>query len=1221
MPRSPIVPGLLVLHAQRSEMLAETVIAWLQAHPLAPLEQDILLVQSNGMAEWLKMGIAQQLGICAATKVELPGRFLWRTYRQVLGHARVPAQSPLDKGPLTWRLMQLLPRWIAQQEEAGQGEVAAPIRRFLWARSDEDASATVAAGAEAAIDPVRLHQLASRLADLFDQYQVYRADWLDDWAQHRDQLAHPLRPAQPLPSDQAWQASLWRAILAPLTPDEQQTARPRLHGLVVQALREAHEQGQPVPGLPRRVVVFGMSTMPLPILEAMEALSHHCQVLLAVPNPCRFHWADIMDGREMLRMARRRFALKGGQDLSLLPLEAMHAHAHPLLASWGRQGRDFVRQLDAFDDMQRAAQRFELPRLDLFDETPPQNGHWLAQVQAHIRDMVPLPEHPHAEVPPADQSIVFRVAHSPQRELEVLHDHLLSLLSQPAAPGEAPLQARDIVVMWPQIETVAPAIRAVFGQYGRHDPRHIPFDIADLSAQARHPLVHALEWLLRLPQQRCRLSELHALLEVPAIAARFGVHETQLPGLLAWMEGAGIRWGLDQAQRAGLGLAACGDQNSGWFGLRRMLLGFASGAAPLRDDPLRRSASFEGTEPYAEVAGLEAEVAGGLAELMEQLRLWSLMCAHPATPAMWAQRARALLEAVVSPQTEDDRRLMQALDEALVRWLSAVEAGQFQEAVDLAVFRPAWLDALQEPELNQRFRAGGVTFCTLMPMRAIPFRVVCLLGMNDGDYPRRSPRSDFDLMALPGQARAGDRSRRDDDRQLMLEALLSARQQLYLSWTGRSSRDQSELPPSVLVTQLRDYLAQGWTTGSVAARTQEHPLQAFSRRYFEAANRAGSAPLRTYAREWRAAHDQQAFQALQAPSILPLEARTQTVRDLTRWLQSPVPQYFAERLRVRFPGRVDDIPDEERFELAGLDEHGLLAPVVRDVLDGLREQSPAERQRWPDRLAWRVGSLLRAGSLPMGAPGERISQRLAGDLQALTQAWVAQLDRPGHEMIRVPLAWQWGQGPEAFTVQDWLEQVRPLHDGTRLWTDWTLSRVGIRPASDSQPWRVRPAKAVGLWLTSLLLAAQDTGPEAWSLELLGRDVTLRAVLPSREEAHEVLGLIAECHHAWRQGPLPLPFDAAMRLVEALDKGKSEEEALEEAANGYETPRHRRDEAEADEPCLGRLHPDFESLCEDGRFVHWALRLHARLQSWLSDLPVTPHPGWDDPEDEPEDRDD
>ena len=143
------------------------------------------------------------------------------------------------------------------------------------------------------------------------------------------------------------------------------------------------------------------------------------------------------------------------------------------------------------------------------------------------------------------------------------------------------------------------------------------------------------------------------------------------------------------------------------------------------------------------------------------------------------------------------------------------------------------MEAMDVPKLNQRFQAGGVTFCTLMPMRAIPFEVVCLLGMNDGEYPRRSMRSDFDLMGLPGTARPGDRSRRDDDRQLMLEALLSARRLFYVSWCGRSVRDNSEQPPSVLVSQLRDYLNVGWGQKVVSDRTTHHPLQPFSRRYFE----------------------------------------------------------------------------------------------------------------------------------------------------------------------------------------------------------------------------------------------------------------------------------------------------------------------------------------------------------------------------------------------------
>jgi len=517
-----------------------------------------------------------------------------------------------------------------------------------------------------------------------------------------------------------------------------------------------------------------------------------------VPNPCRYYWGDIIEGRELLRAERRRHGLRQGRDLSQVPLEALHAHAHPLLAAWGRQGRDFIRQLDAFDDAEATRRNFNLPRIDLFDETP-ESAHTplLTRVQNRIRDLEPLQsERADRPIAPGDRSITFSVAHSKVRELEILHDQLLALLAE-RPTGQRPLQPRDVVVMVPDIETMAPAIRAVFGQYPRADKRHIPFDIADLSAKSSSTIVQAVEWVLRLPGQRGLLSDLVDLLEVPALAKRWGLSADQMPLLRQWMSGAGMRWGLDGQHRAQLDLQACGEQNTAWFGVQRMLLGYATGAL---DAAAGAGASVAGIEPYLEVGGLDAEMAGALAHLLRSLRDWTRQAGEPARPAVWAQRGRALLRQLFTAVDELDRGALSALEQALTRWVNACEQAGFDEDLALPAFRHAWLEALESPSLNRRFQAGGVTFCTLMPMRAIPFEVVCLLGMNDGDYPRHSLRSDFDLMALAGQHRPGDRSRQHDDRQLMLESLLSARRMLYLSWTGRSVRDNSEQPPSILVS-------------------------------------------------------------------------------------------------------------------------------------------------------------------------------------------------------------------------------------------------------------------------------------------------------------------------------------------------------------------------------------------------------------------------------------
>ena len=242
MSHTSIEPGFIALHSNQSESLAQTVVSWIQAHPLNPLEVEVFLAQSNGMAEWLKMELARMSGVCAATQVELPARFLWRTYRQVLGRGAVPADSPLDKIPMTWRIMQLLPGLI-------HDPAFAPVNGFL--KDDE---------------PDRMLQLATRLADQFDQYQIYRTDWLEDWANGRDHLTTVHGTTLKIPTDQLWQPKLWRAILSTLDTASKEVIRPRLHGRVLQRL----ESGEPLAGrVARRVVVFCVSQFPLSNLQAL----------------------------------------------------------------------------------------------------------------------------------------------------------------------------------------------------------------------------------------------------------------------------------------------------------------------------------------------------------------------------------------------------------------------------------------------------------------------------------------------------------------------------------------------------------------------------------------------------------------------------------------------------------------------------------------------------------------------------------------------------------------------------------------------------------------------------------------------------------------------------------------------------------------------------------------------------------------------------------------
>lgn len=271
-----LTPGFMIVHGNRLDDLRDLAVSWMRRYPLAPLESERVLVHSNGIAQWLKLALAEDPredgggggGIAAALEVQLPAQFLWQAYRAVLGRESIPEVSELDKAPLTWRLMRLLPGLLERPEFR-------TLQRFLA----DDA------------DLRKRHQLAERLADLFDQYQVYRGDWLDDWSQGRDQLRTANGQARPLGADERWQAELWRALLADVGADSLARSRSGVHRRFIEALRSASAAPR---ALPRRVVVFGISSMPAQTLEALAALARFSQVLLCVHNPCRHHWADIV---------------------------------------------------------------------------------------------------------------------------------------------------------------------------------------------------------------------------------------------------------------------------------------------------------------------------------------------------------------------------------------------------------------------------------------------------------------------------------------------------------------------------------------------------------------------------------------------------------------------------------------------------------------------------------------------------------------------------------------------------------------------------------------------------------------------------------------------------------------------------------------------------------------------------------------------------------------
>ncbi len=1137
--------GLMVLHSNRLETLTELVADWLQRQPLAPLETETFLVQSNGMAQWLKLQLADALGISAGFRFQMPARFLWGAYRTVLGEQQVPRTSPFDKSRLLWRLYRLLPT-LLNNEHFG------PLRHFL---QDDD-------------DSRKRHQLAERLADLFDAYQVYRADWLDDWQQGNDRLrkSHERDAFDDFPASQLWQAHLWRALLADISSDKAGLSRSSIHHAFIEKLN----RGEAISGLPRRLIIFGISALPQQALEAIAALSQHCQILMLVQNPCQHYWADIVEDRHLLKRqldGRKR-------HLSALP----ENRVNPLLAAWGKQGRDFIGLLYDHDDPESYRSAFQ-HQIDLFSKLEP--ATLLQQLQQDILDLEPLPASEQRPALVADDSLRFRIGHSAQREVEILQDELLEKFTQ-----DPSLQPRDVIVMVPDIEAYAPYIDAVFGRLERSDPRYLPYTLSDRSAGAASPMAQAVQTLLHLPHWRFTASDILDLLDVPALRQRFGIQENDLPQLARWIEQARIRWGLNATQRHSLDVPAF-EQNSWAFGLKRMLAGYLMGDGP----------AWQNIQPLDEVAGLGAELAGRLAQLLDALERHWQASNGDATPEQWQQRFIALLNDLFAAHNEDDQALDANLRDTLNDWLAACAQADFSDPIPLTVARRPLLDALNAESLSQRFMAGRINFCTLMPMRAIPFRHVCLLGMKDGDYPRQQQPMDFDLMQLWGAAdpaqpdgkkirtaRPGDRSRRDDDRYLFLEALLSARNSLYISWTGRNVRDNSERPPSVLVAQLRDHINQRWHTEqgeAVDALTQAHPLQPFSRHYFDASNTRHE----TYASEWRALHEQQTMSHEPEPPLPPMEQNEPlNCAALGRFLKQPVAHFFQQRLKANLKLEQNTPDDSEPFAV----DNGLLRYQLQDQLLTAALQAGPEQAM--EAMQHSLDQQGLSGDLPLAPFTEGSRHSLLSPLREPLQQYFDLLQHSGELQAQQEIRLSLG----TLELEDWLTDLRGpagkqqrlvLHTGKlndrfdKLCRDWVLHLA---------------ACASGLPITTHI-QGQD-----------GR-FTLSAI--TRDDARQQLTHLVQ---GWQQAlrePLPVACATAFAWLKGKDKseGEQEEQRGENEARKVFEPGFNYQGEQQKEPALGRAWASFDAMLEPTQgdisaFAYWTEQLYAPLYAhadWLA----------------------
>jgi exodeoxyribonuclease V gamma subunit len=619
-------------------------------------------------------------------------------------------------------------------------------------------------------------QLAERLSGLFTQYLLYRPDMIAGW-EHDRQAGD-------------WQAALWRrlrkTISAPHRAQRQQA--------LCAALASKGD------GVDEPLHVFGASHLPPDTLDAMVALSARRAVNLYFPDPCNQYWTDLKSKREILR---------NGEP----PQEFYFEVGHPLLVSLGRMAQDFLLGLEDRGIDYSSDEDASEP------ETP---DTLLGRVQSSVRACQP----DRVESTCAsrvDASLRVHACATRLREVEVLRDALLGFLA-----ADSTLQPRDIVVMAPDIGTYAPYLPAVFGEPARYvdDPARIPWHLADVGLAVAHPLLRAFAHLLQLAESRFGLTEVLDFLDVPAIARRAGLRVDDRARLEDALRRAGVAWGLDADAKAQAGAAAVA-ANSWQFGFDRvfagLIVGDESGAILL-----------DGVLPFALPGADDAQSLGRLHAFVESLRRFASGLGKSRTLVAWCDWLEARIDALVEVDGNDAAE--SAALEALCGVLAELrEQGDVCATPELpwSVVGEALRGALAAIPERQPFLLGGVTFCGLVPQRSIPFRVICLLGMNEGEFPR--PGGDEGLNRMAQIPRRGDRDTRCEDRYLFLEAMMAARDRLHVSFTGHDVETGKPRNPAAPLAELMQFLDERYELSDEAKRPWrvDHALQAHAAQYFD----------------------------------------------------------------------------------------------------------------------------------------------------------------------------------------------------------------------------------------------------------------------------------------------------------------------------------------------------------------------------------------------------
>jgi exodeoxyribonuclease V gamma subunit len=881
-----------------------------------PFIKEEFLVQSRGMSSWLKLQMADQLGVFANVKFRFPEETIWMILRGFIG--RGPEKNPYTKEGMAWRIFHLLPELLKNQETD-----FSQVSRYLGANLGKE-------------DANRSFRLCRQVATLYDSYLTYRPEMIMDWM------------AGKLPErGNRWQGVLWQHLRREFKEESMPELMKQLDSLKIP---------QNLEWLPERLSVFGISTLPPIFLDILQAYGRFRPLHFYVLQPAPVMWGDVESEKDVEKWKDR--AIKRATEQSQKEVNEIDLgieSGNPLIGSLGRTGREFFNLL-----VDRDAHDYPLN----FRE--PVGGTLLERLQRWTFEVFSKEPESRMHIGDGDESIVINSCHGPMREAEVLRDYLLRQFA-----NDSTLCPKDVVVMMPDPEGYAPYIRATFEGMEKGMPKYFPISIVDREPRQESHLIDCFFNLIEFFDGRATNRDVLDLIDSSVFRKKFELEDEDVQTFRDWVKHCHVHWGLHAEHRERFG-STPSNQHTWRHALDRMALGFC-----MRSNGERM---WDGVLPFDEIEGENTVRLGKLYRIVGGLIEFEEKSAEAKTLSAWAKFLEDLTDRFFPSDNDTflDRRRVQDEIKELKEEYSEL-AGNSK--VPLQVVRYHLSNVLAVGSPQGQFLTSGITFCGLRPMRSVSAKIICLLGMNDGAFPRQTRKLGFDLS---GNRRAGDRSAREDDRYLFLETIWCAREHLYMSYVGQSIRQSQSIPPSVVINELLDSLDKlvdfGENHGK-ERKARDELISVQTLHPFGWENFTGGKIPRSYS-----------FGNLQAASaLLSPEKETQpflsgqmsepsekinelTMDELIHFFQSPAKAFLKIRLGMSLWDE-DSPPEEcEPFELGSLEKY-----VIKDRLLGMA----LELEHKFDLLGLEGAK----GSLPPGSLGEVWLNEAKRDVEEFVERW------------------------------------------------------------------------------------------------------------------------------------------------------------------------------------------------------------------------------------------